>query len=148
MSERFAAAVGRKVVSRASAEELGSLSHIVVDVGKRRVSSLIMGKGRKAALVDWDQVSGFGPDAVMIADARAVHEPRDERERAAADGKLELVGRLVLSDMGEALGESSDVVFDPASGTVETLVIGEREVPATSILGAGSYAVVVKAPEE
>jgi sporulation protein YlmC with PRC-barrel domain len=32
MSERFAAAVGRKVVSRTSAEELGKLAHIVVDV--------------------------------------------------------------------------------------------------------------------
>jgi sporulation protein YlmC with PRC-barrel domain len=146
MSERFAAAVGRRVVSRASAEELGSLTHIVVDVGKRKLSSLVMGKGRKAMLVDWDQVSGFGPDAVMIADESALHEPRDDHESAAADGKLDLVGRLVLSDMGEELGESSDVVFDPETGTIETLLIGEREVPAESILGAGSYAVVVKAP--
>jgi sporulation protein YlmC with PRC-barrel domain len=148
MSERFTTAVGRKMVSRASAEELGSLTHIVVDVPHRKVTSLVMGKGRKAALVDWDQVSGFGPDAVMIADESALHQPRDDHEGAAADGKLELVGRRVLSDMGEELGEASDVVFDPASGAVETLVIGELEVPATSILGAGSYAVVVKAPAE
>ncbi|MDQ6804034.1 MAG: PRC-barrel domain-containing protein [Actinomycetota bacterium] len=148
MSERFTSAVGRKMVSRASAEELGSLTRIVVDVPQRKVSSLVMGKGRKAVLVDWDQVSGFGPDAVMIADESALHQPRDEREKAAADGKLELVGRRVLSDMGEELGETSDVLLDSTTGTVETLVIGEREVPATSILGAGSYAVVVKAPEE
>jgi sporulation protein YlmC with PRC-barrel domain len=148
MSERFTAAAGRRVVSRASAEELGSLSYIVVDVPGRTVSSLVVGKGRKAALVDWDQVSGFGPDAVMIADESALHEPRDDRESAAAGGKLELVGRRVLTDMGEVLGESSDVVFDPANGTVETLVIGEQELPATSILGAGSYAVVVKAPAD
>jgi sporulation protein YlmC with PRC-barrel domain len=148
MSERFTAAAGRRVVSRASAEELGNLSYIVVDVPGRTVSSLVVGKGRKAALVDWDQVSGFGPDAVMIADESALHEPRDDRESAAAGGKLELVGRRVLTDMGEGLGETSDVVFDPATGTVETLVIGEQELPATSILGAGSYAVVVKAPTD
>jgi uncharacterized protein YrrD len=146
MSEHFAAAVGRKMVSRASAEELGNLTYIVVDIHKRKVSALVMGKGRKATLVDWDQVSGFGPDAVMITDESALHEPRDDHESAAAGGKLELVGRRVLSDMGEGLGESSDVVFDPASGALETLLIGEREVPAESILGAGSYAVVVKAP--
>ncbi|HWD84587.1 MAG TPA: hypothetical protein VG321_02470 [Solirubrobacteraceae bacterium] len=146
MSERFTAAIGRKLVSRASAEEVGSLTHLVLDVGRRQVTSLVAGKGRRAALVDWDQVSGFGPDAVMIADDSALHRPRDDRERAAAEGKLEVVGRRVLSDMGDALGEATDVVFDPASGAVETLVIGELEIPATSILGAGSYAVVVKAP--
>jgi uncharacterized protein YrrD len=148
VSERFAAAVGRNVVSRASAEGLGNLTHIVVDVPKRKVSSLVLGKGRKAVLVDWDQVTGFGPDAVMITDESALHEPRDDHESDGADGKLDLVGRRVLSDMGEGLGDSSDVIFDPASGTLETLVIGEREVPAESILGAGSYAVVVKAPED
>lgn len=148
MSERFTAAVGRKMVSRASAEELGSLTHLVVDVPHRTVTSLVMGKGRRAALVDWDQVSGFGPDAIMIADDSAVHQPRDDHENAAADGKLELLGMRVLSDMGDGLGEVTDVVFDPASGGLETLVVGEREVPAASILGAGSYAVVVKAPAE
>ncbi|HEY5318579.1 MAG TPA: PRC-barrel domain-containing protein [Solirubrobacteraceae bacterium] len=148
MSERFAAAVGRKLVSRASAEELGALTHIVADVSRNKVASLVMGKGRKAVLVDWDQVSGFGPDAVMVADENALYAPRDDRESAAADGKLDLIGQRVLSDMGESLGEASDIVFDPASGVLETLVIGEREVPATSILGAGSYAVVVKAPAE
>jgi uncharacterized protein YrrD len=146
MSERFAAVEGRRMVSRTSAEELGALTHLVADVGQRKVTSLVMGKGRKAVLIDWDQVSGFGPDAVMIADESALHEPRDDHESEAADGKLELVGKRVLSDMGEDLGEVTDVVFDPASGALETVVIGEQEVPATSLLGAGSYAVVVKAP--
>jgi sporulation protein YlmC with PRC-barrel domain len=148
VSERFAAAEGRKVVSRTSAEELGAVTHIVVDVKRQKVTSLVVGKGRKAVLVDWDQVSGFGPDAVIVADDNALHTPRDDRESAAAGGKLELLGKRVLSDMGNDLGEASDVVFDPSSGTVETLVIGDREVPATSMLGAGSYAVVVKAPAE
>ena len=145
MSERFIAAVGRKFVSRTSAEELGALTHAAVDVKKRQVTSLVTGKGRKAARVDWDQVSGFGPDAVMVADESALHAPRDDHESAAVDGKLELIGKRVLSDMGEDLGEASDFVFDPATGAVETLVVGEKEVPATSLLGAGSYAVVVKA---
>ncbi|MEA2197863.1 MAG: hypothetical protein QOJ25_1914 [Solirubrobacteraceae bacterium] len=146
MSERFTAAVGRKLISRTSAEELGRLSHIVVDVGTRQVTALVAGKGRKSALVDWDQVAGFGPDAVMVASEEALHRPRDERESAAADGKLELIGKRVLTDMGDGLGEASDVVFDPESGAVETIVIGEREVPASSLLGVGSYALVVQAP--
>jgi sporulation protein YlmC with PRC-barrel domain len=148
MSDRFTAALGRKVVSRTSAEELGELARLIVDVKRRQVTSLVVGKGRKAVVVDWAQVTGFGPDAVMVADEGALHQPRDDHEHDAADGKLELLGKRVLSDMGNELGEAGDVVFDPASGAVETLVVGEREVPAASLLGAGSFAVVVKAPAE
>ena len=106
MSERFAAASGRKVVSRTSAEELGKLAHIVIDAKRRQVTSLVVGKGRKALLIAWDQVSGFGPDAVMIADETALHEPRGDREHADADGKRELVGKRTLSDAGNASAPS------------------------------------------
>lgn len=148
MSDRFAAASGRKIVSRTSAEELGKLSHIVVDVKRPQVTALVVGKGRKALLVAWEQVNGFGPDAVMVADESALHPPRDDRERAAADGKLELVGKRALSDMGNDLGTVSDVVFDPLTGVIEILVLGDREEPAGSLLGAGSFAAVVRAPAE
>jgi len=144
MSDRFAAAAGRKVVSRASAEELGKLAHVVVDVQQRQVASLVIGKGRKALLVAWEDVSGFGPDAVMLVDESALYAPRDEGERAAADGKLDLVGKRALSDMGNDLGTVTDVAFDPSTGALETLVLGDREEPATSLLGAGSYAAVIR----
>jgi sporulation protein YlmC with PRC-barrel domain len=145
MSDRFVAASGRKVVSRASAEELGKLAHVVVDAGRGQVVSLVVGKGRKALLVDWQQVSGFGPDAVMVADEGALHPPRDDRERAAADGNLDLVGKRVLSDMGEDLGPVTDIEFDPASGMLQTLVLGNHEAPAATLLGAGAYAAIVRA---
>ena len=148
MSDRFAAASGRKVVSRTSAEELGNLAHVVIDVKRGQVASLVVGKGRKALLIDWDQVSGFGPDAVMVADESAQYSPRDDRERAAADGKLDLVGKRALSDMGNDLGTVTDVQFDPVTGGIESLVLGDREQPAASLLGAGSFAAIVRAPAE
>ena len=148
MSDRFAAASGRKVVSRKSAEELGPLAHIVVDVKRRQVASLVVGKGRKALLVDWEQVSGFGPDAVIVSDESALHPPRDDREHAATAGKLELVGKRTLTDTGNDLGTVSDVVFDPVTGSIESLVLGDREEPAASLLGAGSFAAIVRAPAE
>jgi sporulation protein YlmC with PRC-barrel domain len=148
MSDRFAAASGRKVVSRTSAEELGNLAHIVVDVKRRQVASLIVGKGRKALLIDWAQVSGFGPDAVMVSDASALHAPRDDREHAAADGKLELIGKRALTDTGNDLGTIADVQFDPKTGNIESLVLGDQEEPAASLRGAGSFAAIVRAPAE
>jgi sporulation protein YlmC with PRC-barrel domain len=148
MSERFAAASGRRVVSRTSAEELGKLAHIVIDVKRRRVTSLVVRKRRKALLIAWDQVSGFGPEAVMIADETALHEPRDDREHAAAGGKLELLGKRTLSDTGNDLGTVTDVVFEPNTGAIESIVVDDREEPAAALLGAGSFAVIVRDPAE
>jgi sporulation protein YlmC with PRC-barrel domain len=148
MTERFAAAVGRKVISRASAEELGRLTHVVVDVGARRVSSVIVGKGRKARLVDWDRLSGFGPDAVVVDEEDALRPPADDVERAAAGGDLDLIGKLALSERGNAAGTIDDVSFDPATGELETVVVGADERPAAELLGAGSYAVVLRAAIE
>jgi sporulation protein YlmC with PRC-barrel domain len=148
MSERFTAVSGRKVVSRTSAEELGKLAHIVVDVERCQVASLVVGKGRKALLIAWEQVSGFGPDAVMIADETALQEPRDDREQAAADGKLELVEKRALSDTGNDVGAITDVVFDPETGVIESILVDDREEPAASLLGIGSFAVIVRASDQ
>jgi len=144
MSERFGAASGRTVISRVSAEQLGKLAHIVIDVKRGRVALLVVGKGRKALLIPWEQVSGFGPDAVMIADESALLEPRDDHEQAAADGKLEIVGKRVLSDGGNDLGTVTDVVFDPDTGAIQSILVDDRELPATALLGAGSFAVILR----
>ncbi len=47
------------------------------------------------------------------------------------------------------MGTLSDVEFDPDSGQVTSLVLdGERRVPASSLIGIGSYALVVAAPPD
>ena len=42
MSERFAAASGREVISRTRAEELGTLAHIVIDVKRGQVAVVVI----------------------------------------------------------------------------------------------------------
>ena len=148
MSERFKAAQGRKVVSRASAEELGNVSHLVVDAQSRRIVSLVVGRRRNARLIDWEHVSGFGADAVMVDDEASLLEPRDEHDHAAARGQLDLLGRRALDDLGNELGEIDDVAFDAASGALETIIVGEHETPAEALLGAGSYAAILHAVED
>ena len=79
----------------------------------------------------------------MVGDVGALRPPADERERAAADGKLELVGKRALTERGNELGTVDDVTFDPRTGALETLQVGDREIPAGSLLGSGSYAAVL-----
>jgi sporulation protein YlmC with PRC-barrel domain len=148
MSESFRQSVGRKVVSRASAKELGAVNHLLVDAQQRAIAAIIVGRGKKARLVEWAQLSGFGPDAVMVVDDGALRPAADDRERAAADGNLELVGKRALSERGNELGKIDDVTFDAQSGALEDLVIGDRNVPAAALLGTGSYAAVVDKNQE
>jgi uncharacterized protein YrrD len=145
VSETFRAAIGRKVVSRASAEELGRLTHLVVDVGGRRVASLVVGKGRRARLVDWEHLSGFGPDAIVIDDEASLRPAAEPWEKEATHGARGLLGMRALSELGNAAGAIDDVVFDPETGEISGIVVGQREHAGTELLGAGSYAVILGA---
>lgn len=148
MSESFRNSIGRKIVSRASAQELGAVSHLLVDDQQRQVASIIIGRGKKAQFIDWAEVTGFGPDAVMVTDESSLRSPTDDRERAASEGKLELVGKRTLSELGNEIGQVDDVMFDADSGALEHLVIGDRRLPAGSLLGSGSYAAVLARNQE
>jgi uncharacterized protein YrrD len=148
MSESFRSSIGRKVVSRASAKELGAVNHLLVDEQQRRIAAVVIGRGKKAQFVDWTQLSGFGPDAVMVADEDSLRVPADDRERVAAEGKLDLVGKRAISEEGNELGRIDDVTFDADTGELEDLVIGDRRVAAGSLLGSGSYAAVLDKTQE
>ncbi len=143
MSESFRRSSGRKVLSRASAQELGAVSHLLVNAQQRQIAAVLIGRGKKAQLVEWAQLSGFGPDAIMVVDEGALRPPADDRERAAADGRFELVGKRTLTERGNEVGPIDDVNFDAETGALEDLVIGDRRVPAGSLLSVGSYAAVL-----
>ena len=145
MNDSFRRCSGRRVVSRASADDVGRLGHLLVDAEQRRITAVVIGKVRKARLVDWEEIIGFGPDAVIISDDAAARPPADDHERAATHGELDVVGRRVLTDRGTDVGVVDDVTFDPGTGSVLALLIGQREVPAGALLGSGSYAVVIDA---
>jgi len=148
VSDSFRAASGRKVISRANAQDLGAVGHLLVDAQERQVTAVIIGRGKKARLVDWAALSGFGPDAVMVGDENALRPAAGDREVAAAEGKLEIVGRRALTEHGNDLGIVDDVLFDPQSGALDSLRVGDRDVPASALLGSGSYAAVFDASQE
>jgi sporulation protein YlmC with PRC-barrel domain len=148
MIDSFRQSDGRKVVSRSSAKEVGAVKHLLVDPTQRRIAAVIVGRGKKAQLIDWARLSGFGPDAVMVMDDDSLRSPTDDRERAGAGGDLDLLGKRALSENGNELGTIDDVTFDPETGALEDLVIGERRIPAGSLLGAGSYAVVFEKSQD
>jgi uncharacterized protein YrrD len=146
---RVSEADGRPVISRASAETVGELKHVVVDVPNRRIAALHVAGGRRnAKMVDWSSIVGFGPDGIVVEEEAAARPPANDHEAAIASGKLDLDGRLVLTDGGDSLGVLTDVVFDERSGRLQALATGDVEHDADRLRTIGPYCVIVRAAPE
>jgi sporulation protein YlmC with PRC-barrel domain len=141
---RFSDIVKNPVMDTATATSVGKVEAPVVDPALRRVVAFRVrrSKGPGDVLL-WTSITGLGPDAVTVASVEAVADPPEEL-KARTRGKLDLIGRRVLSDRGHELGAVKDVEFDQTDGRITSLMLKDRYVEGERLLGIGSYAVVVK----
>lgn len=142
---RLSAARGRKVVALSTAATVGQLDDFVIDARTARVVALKLRKTRvRASMLPWADVHGFGEDAITVADAGRIVEP-DRDIAALASKSSALLRKRVLSTAGVDLGQATDVDIDPATGDVVALVLPSGEIAGGRLVGAGPYAVVVRA---
>jgi uncharacterized protein YrrD len=145
---RFTEIHGRKVVNLEDAETLGRVDRYVVDPGKRAVVALRLSKVKgDASFLSWADLHAFGADAVTVSDASRLRPAAGDAEERAASKELQLIGKLVLSESGTALGKGEDVEVDGESGAIVAVDLGEAgTVAGDRIIGLGSYALVVADP--
>lgn len=142
----FSQANGRKIVSSSNAEKVGKVAGFVVDPRRRRVLAVRVKKSQTGDVLRWSDLTAFGTDAVTVSDASMLGSGGDD-VAALSDKAHRLVGKRVLSTTGDELGKLGDVDFDPETGALTRLLVKDGpEVPAESLVGVGSYAVVVVAP--
>jgi sporulation protein YlmC with PRC-barrel domain len=134
------AAIGKPVINRETAEQVGEVRFFAVDAADRRVTSVVVVNGRHTSVVDWAQVQSVGPDAVIVEAAR---ESTGDDERLTS-GAAHPLGKRVLSDLGNELGQTSDVEINE-DGVVQVLDVGDDRIDGTRLRGVGSYAVVIAA---
>lgn len=141
----FSEASGRKVVSTGNAATVGKLKHFVVDAPAQRVVALRLTKTPGSGTVlRWPDVHAFGEDAITVTADEKIVEP--DAEIIELDGKAHtMVGKQVLNTEGRRIGTVTDVDFDPADGRVLSVLMQDHAVAGDTLLGVGSYAVVVKA---
>lgn len=142
---RFSEAQGRTIVATGSADTVGRVTGFIVDPGASRVVALRVKKAHgEGDTLPWSDVTAMGADVVTVQSAMSVQ---------AAEGQLleqgnkrhEIVGKRVLTERGDELGQVRDVDFDPADGSVRALLTTGEEVAGARLMGVGSYAVVVQA---
>ncbi len=140
----FSQARGRKVVSIDTAATVGNIRSYIVDAVAQQIVGLSLNKTPHSGnVLLWNDITGFGADAITVASAQLIIEP-DERI-SQLDGKAHaMVGKQVLNTEGQRIGAVADVDFDTATGRINQLILAEESVPGTKLLGVGSYAVVVR----
>jgi uncharacterized protein YrrD len=142
----FSQARKRAVVNTATATRVARVDGFVVLPGPARVALLRLSKVSGAGtLLAWDDVQGFGPDAVTVASDAVIRPARDQLEQRAENNDLEILGKRVLSEQGTELGAVTDVDFDPESGAVTLLITKTETISGQRLIGLGGYAAVVSA---
>lgn len=140
----FSDATGRKVVSTSTAETVGKIDGFVVDPATRAVMAVELKKTESGDTLLWSDIIGFGADAVTVSDANKIGDAPPQVD--ALSGKdHRLLGKRVLCTSGDELGKLGDVEFDPESGQLTTLIVADQGIAAARLVGAGSYAVIVRA---
>lgn len=138
--------IGTQVVSRADAEKIGQVQAAVIDVASRTVTAWQIGKGRKAHFVEHAHLTGIGDAAVIVDDAASLRSAAGPVEEATAKGHHALLKSLVLNEAGDALGHVTEAEIDTGSGAIITVTTEHTTIPSASLLGFGSYALVVALP--
>lgn len=132
---------GTKVMSKASAQKIGKVERVLVDIPPRRVVALQVGRDD---LVDWEAVSGVGSDAVVVESEDRLRTAADAREERALAGDFDWKGKRVMSDHGNEMGTVTDVEFDEATGAIELVATTEGRLAADRMRAIGSYCLVVR----
>lgn len=134
---------GRKVVSTNTADTVGKVDDFVIDPVTRTVAALQIKKADDGDTLAWPAITAVGADAITVPDASAITDAQGRvAELTGKDHRAK--GKRVLDTAGDEIGKVKDVDFDPATGSITTLRLDDREVPGAALLGIGSYAVVVQ----
>lgn len=135
---------GHKVVSTSDASTAGVVDGFVLDPAAGTVAGLTLKKtAGDGSVLPWSDITAFGVDAVTIADASLIVTPQGEL--AELGGKAHhFAKKKVLTTAGLQVGTVRDIDFDPATGKIMSILTDDQPVDGSSLVGIGSYAVMVR----
>jgi sporulation protein YlmC with PRC-barrel domain len=138
---------GQRVLAQNSAQIVGSVRRLQLDAESARIVAIeLEGVADGRNVIEWPAVASIGRDALIVGSDEDRRGPLDEAEQAFVAGQLELEGKLVLDDAGDAHGKLLDVAFDEKTGRVVELDVPGHVIPVDRVIALGSYALIVPAP--
>ncbi|MFR0355075.1 PRC-barrel domain-containing protein [Streptomyces sediminimaris] len=144
----FSKALGRAVMDLSSADTLATVTACTVAPSPAHIAGLrLKTRGRGHHTLEWAHVQAFGPDAIAVEEAGRLRDEKTIEPADPAHATHDPIGKAVLTETGVGKGTVTDIEFDERSGRVRHLLTDEEQIPGEALLGVGSYAVVVSAPE-
>lgn len=138
---------GQRVLSRSSAEQLGSVRRLLLDPQRGVVvGAELEGVVGDKTMLDWNSVASIGPDALMVESPDAVRGPQSEVEQRLATGQLDLTGKQVLDEAGDSLGKLEDIEFDETNGRLASVHVTGHALALDRLVAVGPDAVIVPRP--
>lgn len=139
---------GQRVLTQSGAQNLGSIRRLLVDPSRSAVvAAELEGVIGEDTILEWPSVASIGADAVMVESVEVVRGPRSDMEQRLAAGELDLDGKLVLDEGGDALGPLEDLEFDEDTGRIMGLRVPGHTLPIDRVLAVGPDAIIVPLPE-
>lgn len=138
---------GQRVLTQENAQIVGSVRRLQLDAESARIIAIeLEGVADGRNVVEWPAVATIGRDAIIVASDGDRRGPLDESEQAFVAGQLDLEGKLVLDDTGDAHGKLLDISFDEKTGRLIELDVPGHVIPVERVIALGSYALIVPAP--
>lgn len=111
--------MGLPVLTIAEGKRLGSISRLLVNRETRSVEAVGIGGGAFShpSYLRFNQLSTIGADAVMVASEAALQEGIPPGEIGDLDSSL--LGRPVVTESGEKLGEIAGFTANTGTGRIE-----------------------------
>lgn len=140
----FSEASSHKVVSTGNAATVGHINSFVIDPSVHKVVALSLKKTPgDGTILPWTDITAFGVDAVTVADEHLI--VNEQGTFAELNSKHHsILKKRILTSAGLQIGTVRDVDFDPADGTILGILTDDQPIDGSTLLGIGSYAVVVK----
>jgi uncharacterized protein YrrD len=138
----FSQAKGHKVVGTQNAETIATVTECAIAPSPPHVTAFRLKTRGGGNVLTWDNVQGFGPDAVTVRSADKLDTAKDAPGDPTGP-RHNPIGKQVITEAGEALGIVKDIDFDESDGRIRRLIAKDREIPGERLLGVGGYAVVV-----
>jgi len=139
---------GQRVMARDGAQIVGSIRRLLVDPATASVVALqLEGTSDGSTIVAWSDLAAIGPDALIVESEDVRRGPLNVIEQDFVGGKLDLPGKLVLTDAGDAVGRLTDLALDEDSGRVTEIEVPGHVLPLSGVVAVGPYALIVASPD-
>lgn len=115
--------MGLPVLTIAEGKNLGTISRLLVHRETRAVEAVGVGGGALShpSYLRYSQLSSIGADAVMVASEAVLKEGLPAEEIGDLDGSL--LGRPVVTEHGQKLGEVAGFTANTGTGRIEAFLV-------------------------